>query len=360
MERFLPFAILVLIAFCFKDLLPYKGSMYLLRFSSIIGTARRRRSKTMAHTTGGFLLFWLLFHGLCLSPTLISGKAIYRGVATNAWAGGCNDITALSRMSWYYNWGHQPTSTVVNCDLGSRYLEFVPMLWGAASVTADLVSRLPSGFSTLLGFNEPNFVEQSNIYPAEAAQLWKNITSQLQEAGILNDIALGSPSASPGGDLPGYSNPNTWLEDFFGNCSGCKVDFICLHVYDCNGNYYNDAGLNYWVSEASEFKLPIWLTEFDCPSSNVTDELTWMHSVLPSLDSNPNVTRYAWFTARPTNVGTAPTLLYPNSSLTQVGSYYNSAGDMLTPGSTGSGSASSLEIPSIFMLLYMFLGPSGN
>ena len=31
-------------------------------------------------------------------------KGIYRGVATNAWAGGCEDIKALSRMSWYYGW----------------------------------------------------------------------------------------------------------------------------------------------------------------------------------------------------------------------------------------------------------------
>ncbi len=41
-----------------------------------------------------------LLHG----PAAHAAKGIYRGVATNAWAGGCEDIKALSRMSWYYGW----------------------------------------------------------------------------------------------------------------------------------------------------------------------------------------------------------------------------------------------------------------
>ncbi len=54
-----------------------------------------------------FTFFCLLTVGcLCLSlPQANAAKAIYRGVATNQWSGGCADIQALSRMSWYYNWG---------------------------------------------------------------------------------------------------------------------------------------------------------------------------------------------------------------------------------------------------------------
>lgn len=64
----------------------------------------------------------------------IVNKAIYRGVATDEWAGGCADIAALSRMSWYYNWGLRPNANVANCNLGSRYVEFVPMVWGLRSI----------------------------------------------------------------------------------------------------------------------------------------------------------------------------------------------------------------------------------
>jgi hypothetical protein len=42
---------------------------------------------------------------LCLASLVSGDKPIYRGVATDAWSGGCADINALSRMSWYYNWG---------------------------------------------------------------------------------------------------------------------------------------------------------------------------------------------------------------------------------------------------------------
>lgn len=51
--------------------------------------------------------------------------------------------------------------------------------------------------------------------------------------------------------------------------------------------------------------------------------------------------RYAWFTARATNVGTAPSLLVDGkSTLTTVGGYYNREGDSLPDDSS---SASSLR-----------------
>jgi hypothetical protein len=83
----------------------------------------------------------LLVAALAVVAFQADAKGIYRGVGTNAWSGGCADINALSRMSWYYNWGLQPTSNVASCNLGSRYLEFVPMVWGAGSVP-NLVSKV--------------------------------------------------------------------------------------------------------------------------------------------------------------------------------------------------------------------------
>ncbi len=94
-------------------------------------------------------LFVFVAVGLAISAACLphgAAKPIYRGVATNAWSGGCSDISALSRMSWYYNWGLQPTSNVVSCPLGSRHVEFVPMVWGAGSVP-NLVSKVPPSLS---------------------------------------------------------------------------------------------------------------------------------------------------------------------------------------------------------------------
>jgi hypothetical protein len=61
-------------------------------------------------------------------------KEIYRGVATDTWSGGCADIKALSRMSWYYGWSLGPNIDLSACDLGDRYIEFVPMVWGPSYV----------------------------------------------------------------------------------------------------------------------------------------------------------------------------------------------------------------------------------
>lgn len=275
-------------------------------------------------------LFVFVAMALAISAACLphgAAKPIYRGVATNAWSGGCSDINALSRMSWYYNWGLQPTANVASCHLGSRYVEFVPMVWGAGSVP-NLVSKLPANTKHLLGFNEPNFASQANLSPRAAATEWKKVIAQLDAAGLTGKIKLGTPSAAPGGNI----GPKEWFAQFFGNCTGCHFDFLCFHIYDCNAPWFDAGAVNYWLGQVKGFGLPIWLTEFDCPFNSVANELTWMERVLGSLDSDPQVERYAWFTARATNVGTAPSLLNSAAgSLTQVGAHYNSKGDRLTP-----------------------------
>jgi hypothetical protein len=52
---------------------------------------------------------------------------------------------------------------------------------------------------------------------------------------IRYNMLISSPSASYGGDLPGYSDPIAWLDAFFAACVGCKVDFITTHVSHIRG-----------------------------------------------------------------------------------------------------------------------------
>jgi len=131
------------------------------------------------------------------------------------------------------------------------------------------------------------------------------------------------------------------------------LTFRNFHIYDCNLPYYDAGALNYWISVASSFGRPVWLTEFDCPNpSSAAMEIQWMQTALAALDSNPNVTRYAWFTARSTNyVGTIPSLLTSTipTTLTPIGLFFNNAGDLLisptqtTTGTTSTQSSSSLS-----------------
>ena len=96
----------------------------------------------------------------------------------------------------------------------------------------------------------------------------------------------------------------TRFTQFFGNCTDCHFDFLCFHAYECTVG-----GLNYWVGQMQTFGLPIWLTEFACPSNSgsvtIDDEVTYMQNALWSLDNNTQIERYHHRTPHTTH--TTPT-----------------------------------------------------
>ena len=49
-------------------------------------------------------------------------------------------------------------------------------------------------------------------------------------------LQLGSPSAAPCGASCVVANPFEWWDQFFGNCTGCQVDFLTAHYYSCNAD----------------------------------------------------------------------------------------------------------------------------
>ena len=118
------------------------------------------------------------------------------------------------------------------------------------------------------------------------------------------------------------TDPYTYLKDFFAACSGCQVDYVAVHWYNCDlpslQGYIegNNSGLEGFV----QFGKPIWLTEFSCDCSHsVADQTTYMKAAVPWLESNPHVARYSWFSAGP-----IPNAELANSdgTLTALGSTY--------------------------------------
>merc|ERR1712179_504624 len=155
-------------------------------------------------------------HGLLSNGTRASSK---KGVSVGSSNFMCGDFDIL-HVSWFYNRGPNP-------DMGGcgPQKNFVPMLWNFYG-PPEL-----SGFDTVLGFNEPNFGEQSNISPQDAATYW----IQIQDA--YPDKTLVAPCPAPGGS---NMDPFTWYDQFFDACSvlGCRVDYIATHSYsgcaDCD------------------------------------------------------------------------------------------------------------------------------
>jgi hypothetical protein len=218
-------------------------------------------------------------------------------------------------VSWWYNWSTKGSGQ-------GPGIEFVPMIWGAGSLNA----ALPAGSKYVLGFNEPNFKAQANLTPAQAAADWPSVEAAARATGALIVSPAvnfcGSASNSSQCTVATITDPYTYLKDFFAACTGCKVDYVAVHWYNCDlpslRGYIegNGAGLQGFL----QFGKPIWLTEFSCDGSHTAaQQKAYMQAAVPYLESNPNILRYAWFSA--SNIASA-LLANPDGSLTDLGKTY--------------------------------------
>jgi hypothetical protein len=183
-------------------------------------------------------------------------------------------------------------------------VEFVPMIWGAGSLNASV----PSGSDFLLTFNEPNFhAPQSNLTAQEAASYWPEIEAKAAAAGGIPIVGPGLNFCGPAQNC-NQTNPYQYYKDFFAACTGCKVDYVAVHWYNCDLPSLRDylepdvppkppgTGLPGF----EQFGKPIWLTEFSCGgSASVAEQEAYMREAVPYLESNPHVFRYSWFSAGP-------------------------------------------------------------
>jgi hypothetical protein len=137
-----------------------------------------------------------------------------------------------SDLTWYYNYGADPSTTYNNRTQGE--FEFVPMLWSnGTTFLSDIKAQIKGGrnISHVLTYNEPDGTSStggSDIAPADAARNWISQVEPLRALGI----RTGAPAVtgSPGGF--------TWLNEFFDACASlgtnCTVDFFPVHWY---GNF---------------------------------------------------------------------------------------------------------------------------
>ncbi|MCG7203017.1 glycoside hydrolase family protein, partial [Streptomyces arenae] len=201
---------------------------------------------------------------------------------------GVSQALAASGASWYYTWNtqHQGVTTPGSAS-------FVPMIWGAASVTDAALAQARAAGPYLLAFNEPDFAQQSNMSVDQALQLWP----KLMAAGKI----LGSPAVATGAATPGG-----WLDRFMAGASekGYRVDFVTLHWY--GGDFRTPQAVeqlkSYLTSVYVRYHKPIWLTEYALidfsqgtrfPSA--AQQAAFVTASTKMLDSLPYVHRYAWF-----------------------------------------------------------------
>ena len=199
---------------------------------------------------------------------------------------------------WYYNWG------------GSRSfgddpaLPFTPMKWGKGT------GLLQCDSNELLGFNEPDRPDQSNISPQDALALWGEL--------VRSGKRIGSPAMAGNPVKPG-----SWLEQFSGS-----YDFVCLHWYAPP----NASSFLKWLDAVyAKFQKPVWITEFAVADWNnkapggypLEDVKTFMDLVCRGMDARPFVERYSWKTRTVDDVHMGTSALFnADGSLTELGEMY--------------------------------------
>jgi hypothetical protein len=225
------------------------------------------------------------------------------------------DLATLAPfVSWYYDWSVEPPAVSQGQLSG---IEWVPMAWNAPSNITNFENRIPAGSIFLLGFNEPNFLSQANMTPAEAAAAWPD----LEAVAAAKGLKLVSPAVNWCGDcVEGVTNdPVDWLDKFFAACTGCKVDYIAIHSYAPGSE-----ALQNYLNKFRKYNKPLWITEFapwDPPKPDFEGVVKYMKEAIPILENDPDVFRYSWFATR-VSINPDISLLAADGVLTKLGQLY--------------------------------------
>jgi hypothetical protein len=228
---------------------------------------------------------------LCLDPTA-SQSTTKKGVGLAESRGlGLQQLTSLNAR-WYYNWG---SSTGL-----STSILFVPMIY-----SENHINDATSG-NFVLGFNEPDNANQSNMSVQEALQLWPSVAAKA--------ATVGSPA------MAGNPVTGTWFPQFM--AAKPRVNFVCVH-------WYKGPDLTKFMSDMqavySTYNLPVWVTEYAAqtngdsqtnPYKYSQDTVnTFMKQTSQWMEQTSYMHRYAWHDS---GVGTSA-LFDSNGALTAGG-----------------------------------------
>ncbi len=225
-------------------------------------------------------------------------------------SGGATDVEKV-KGTWWYSWSADQES--------KNNQEYVPIKQNLGWPGWDQING-KQRVSHLLGYNEPNRPDQSNMTVAQALAAYPEF--------LKSGLRIGSPAPSD----PFGSN-GAWLYEFLDSCKArnWRVDYVAVHAYWAKSpqQWYNDlkyvherTGLPIWITEWNNGAN--WTTETSWPTSdrsysdaNATKQLNDIKAILNVLDTASFVERYSIYNW----VQDARAMLL-NGNLTKAGEYY--------------------------------------
>lgn len=237
----------------------------------------------------GFITAALLASGAVAAP---HGHAkLHQNLKRSAGKRGAayNDPSLVSVLSnsgtvpWAYDWDSYSLG-----NLPSN-VEYVPMLWGQkmfSGWSAAVETAIASGSKYILGFNEPDQPSQANMNPEEAAIFYRQyITPYADRATLV------TPAVTNGGAPMGL----TYMSNFLNACTDCKASVMAIHWYGDNVAQFK-AQVSDAINLAHQHNMAeVWITEFALNNASPSQSAAFLQEVLPWLDSQSAIGRYAVF-----------------------------------------------------------------
>ncbi|MEI8064211.1 MAG: glycosyl hydrolase [Verrucomicrobiota bacterium] len=246
-----------------------------------------------------------------LPPSRKKGIGLVVG-PTNGWH---EKLKALN-CHWFYSWWFE-TPANMPADV-----EFVPMIWGPGPRTASAYRKLTEEHragrhQVLLGFNEPDVLEEANLSVEKALQVWPKL--------LRTGIRLGSPAAA--------HPERRWMEEFMRGAKeqNYRVDFVAVHSY---GGTDVAAFLEGLARVHEKFQRPLWITELGVADWDARDHQAsryspadvnkFMAAAIPALEKLDYVERYAWYPAPTKDRLLGASALFDEAgNLTELGRLYS-------------------------------------
>ncbi len=210
-------------------------------------------------------------------------------------------------VGWFYNWSIGTQS--------SPDLEYVPIKQnrGWPGLDQDWKAR---GSSQLLGYNEPDHKDQSNLTVDEAIKGWPALLG--------TGLRVGAPAVSDGG--------LGWLYEFMDKAgkANLRVDYVPVHYYRAFSNAGDAKGAadqfhQFLKGIHDRVKRPIWVTEWNnganwttAPDPDEKQQKAAIAAMIKMLDETPFVERYAIYNW----VEACRELVRKDGSLTPAGEVY--------------------------------------
>lgn len=172
--------------------------------------------------------------------------------------------------------------------------------WPAAAERA-----IAGGAPALMSFNEPDVCYDGSACMSVNASVAAYQTAMQPFAGR---VPIGAPAVTGSGSPAGL----TYIQNFIGNCTNCTIDFVNVHWY--SNKYAGASYFEYFVNQTRITRdlfpqtqgKPIWITEFGltnddpgAPGYTDADVQAFLQQVMPWMDQQTDVGRYAYFMDAP-------------------------------------------------------------